>query len=487
MAKLEMKAGMIAKMFINGESVDSARGATREIRNPANGELVGTVPEASEEDVKAAVEAAAAAFQGWAAVPAEKRARLVHEGVELIDQNKQEIATTLTLEQGKPLAESIRELEHFLHGMEFYAGLASKIRGAQVPLPQEGMFGMVVKQPIGVCAAIVPWNFPLTLMGTKIGPALVAGNTMVVKPASTTPLAALKCIDLLNQAGLPKGVLNVVTGDGRTAGEALVQHPEVRRVAFTGSTPVGRHVLEVAAPSLKRVTLELGGSDPMIVCDDADIKRALTGAAVGRFYNCGQACLAIKRLYVFESIADQFIEELVGKIKRLTVGDPLNEQTRIGPMHLEAQRSEVEEQLGASVKEKAQVLIGGKRPEGKEYEKGFYLLPTLVTDVSPSSRLAQEEVFGPVLPIFRVKDLDDAIQQANHSIYGLGASIWTRDLAKATRAIQELQAGNVWVNSIHIGYDELPFGGVKQSGIGREHGPEALEHYLELKGVVVAT
>ncbi|MBI4446993.1 MAG: aldehyde dehydrogenase [Acidobacteria bacterium] len=477
----------MAKMCIGGEWVGSTTAKERAIINPANGEVVDTVPEASAEDMRAAIDAAQAALPAWSATPAERRAHLLLKGVELLEQHKQEIACVLTREQGKPLAESLREFEHFLHGLTFYAGLASKIRGAQVALPQDGMFGMVVKQPVGVCGAIVPWNFPLTLMGTKVGPALAAGNTIIVKPAATTPLATIQCIGLLNQAGIPNGVLSVVTGQGSTVGEELLENPKVRRIAFTGSTPVGKHVMEVAGRTLKRVTLELGGSDPMIVCDDADIKKALTGASVGRFYNCGQACLAIKRLYLFDSIADAFIQQLVEKVQRLTVGDPMDEQTRVGPMHTKEQRQEIEEQLESAVKQGAKVLIGGKRPEGEKFAKGNYFLPTLVTEVDPSTRLVREEVFGPALPIFRVKDLDEAIEQANASIFGLGASIWTRDLAKSTRAVKDLQAGNVWVNSLHIGYDELPFGGVKQSGIGREHGPEALEHYLELKGVVMAT
>jgi succinate-semialdehyde dehydrogenase/glutarate-semialdehyde dehydrogenase len=245
--------------------------------------------------------------------------------------------------------------------------------------------------------------------------------------------------------------------------------------------------VEVAGTQMKRLTLELGGSDPMIVCEDADIDKALTGASVGRFYNCGQACLAVKRLYIVESIYDDFVQKLIGKVQRLTVGNGLDKNTRLGPLHTQDQREEIESQVADAVKRGAKVLIGGKRPEGAEFERGFYYLPTMVSNVPEDARAVTEETFGPLLPVFKVKDLDEGIEKANSSIYGLGSSVWTKDLARARKAADRLQAGNVWINSLHIGYDEMPFGGVKYSGFGREHGPEALEYYLETKGVVIAT
>jgi succinate-semialdehyde dehydrogenase/glutarate-semialdehyde dehydrogenase len=475
------------KMYINGEWMESESGQETEIKNPATGEVVDTVPKGTDQDAEKAIDAAVDAFPKWSETSPEERAKILYKAVELIDEKKQDLSELLTKEQGKPISESVREIDHFLHGIEFYAGLATKVRGAQVPLPEKGMYGMVLKRPIGVCGAIIPWNFPITLMGTKVGPALIAGNTVVVKPASTTPLTTIQCVELINQAGLPPGVLNIVTGPGSVVGEELLRNPKVRRIAFTGETKTGKHIMEVAGKEIKRVTLELGGSDPMIVCDDANMKRALTGAAVGRFYNCGQACLAIKRLYLFEGIADEFIEKLIGKVERLKVGNGLNEDTRVGPLHTDIQRKEIEEQVEDAKKRGAKILIGGERPEGDDFDKGYFYAPTLLTDVEESSRIVQEESFGPALPIFRVKDLDDAIEKANNSPYGLGASIWTSNLAKANDAAERLEAGNVWINSLHIGYDELPFGGIKESGIGREHGPEALEYYLEPKGVVVAS
>lgn len=481
----------MAKMFVKGQRVEAKSGRTTEVRNPAGGQVVDAVPVAAGEDVDAAVEAAAAALGPWADTPPEERASLIHKGIEKVKEQSRDIQALLTAEQGKPLFEAAGELNHFLHGMEFYAGLAGKIRGEQVALPPalgKHAYGMVVRRPVGVCAGIIPWNFPLTLMGTKVGPALMAGNTMVVKPASTTPLATLKLIGLLNEAGLPPGVLNCITGSGKEAGEALIGHPRVRRVALTGSSETGRRVMELAGPDFKRITLELGGSDPMIVCPDANLKRAVSGALIGRFWNAGQACLAVKRLFVFEEVFDEFVEGLTAKVANYRVGDGMTKPEkpfiRMGPLHTSQQRKEVEEQLADAVDRGATVLLGGKRPQGAEFEKGFFFEPAVVVGVSEESRLATEEVFGPVLPIWKVKTLDEAIEKANQSRWGLGSSIWTMNMAWANRAVREIEAGMTWINQIHYGYDELPFGGVKASGIGHEHGPEAVDYYLEKKSAV---
>src|SRR6266403_4521032 len=304
----------MAKMFIAGESAGSSSGQTYDVINPATGEVVDSAPKGNESDARAAVDAAYAAFQAWSETAAESRAQLMMKGIDSVKKELQDLAVLLTKEQGKPVGDSQREIEHFLHGMNFYAGLASKIRGSYVPLPDNKMYGMVLKKPLGVCGAIVPWNFPITLMGTKVGPALAAGNTVVVKPASTTPLTTIRIIELMNQAGIPKGVLNVITGPGSVVGEELLKNPKVRRIAFTGESATGKHVASVACGDFKRVTLELGGSDPMIVCDDADIQKAITGAMVGRFWNAGQACLAVKRLFLFDKVFDEFVQGLVSKV-----------------------------------------------------------------------------------------------------------------------------------------------------------------------------
>ena len=480
-------------MLIGGERVSSASGRTYEVCNPATGEVVQNVPLGNAQDVEHAVQAAEQAFGVWAETSAEDRGVALANACELIKEHAAEIAQLLTAEQGKTLFEANLEIHHLVHGLEFYAGLASKVRGSHVPLPQKGAYGLVIRQPIGVCGAIVPWNFPLTLMGTKVGPALAAGNTIIVKPASTTPLATLRTAELIQQATfaggkgkLPPGAINVVTGSGADVGEELLRHPRVRRIAFTGSTEVGRHVMEVAGPQIKRITLELGGSDPMIVCEDADVAAAAKMADTGRFFNCGQMCLGVKRLFVHESVYESFVAQLRGILEKKTVGPGTEKSSRMGPLHLAYQRQEIEEQVEEARGRGAKITVGGGRPEGDGLANGNFYLPTLVEEAPWDSRLVREEVFGPVLPVFRFGDLDEAIERANDSIYGLGSSIWTRDLIKANRAIEKLQAGNVWVNSLHYGYDELPFGGVKASGIGREHGPEALDYYLEPKGVVIA-
>ncbi len=476
----------MAKMFIHGEYVDSTSNEWDEIRNPATGEVVDRVPRGNRQDARAAIEAALTAFPSWADLPFSHRGELLFRAANLIKSQEKELATLLTQEQGKPLRESIREIRRFVHTIEHYAGLAKNVRGGYIPNLDKGKYGKIIKKPIGVCGAIVPWNFPVALMGNKIGPGLLAGNTFVVKPAGTTPLTAIRCIELFHQAGLPRGVLNIVTGPGGEVGQEIIDHPKVRKIGFTGSTETGKRVMERAARELKKVTLELGGSDPMIVCDDADIDRAVSAASVGRFYNCGQACLAVKRLYLFDTIADEFIEKLIEKVKKLRVGNGLEEGTMLGPLHTAYQREEIEAQLDEAVSRGARVLVGGRRPEGQEYEKGHFFLPTLVTDVPEDARLLREEVFGPVLPIVRVKNFEEAIEKANDSIYGLGSSVWTRSLKRAEEAAERLEAGYTWVNSAQIIYDELPFGGVKYSGMGKEHGYEALDYYMETKAVVIA-
>ncbi|MFQ5648726.1 MAG: aldehyde dehydrogenase family protein [bacterium] len=481
----------MAQMFLNGEWVNASSGKTVEIGNPVDGSVVDTVPSSDAEDATAAVESARAAFKEWAGTAPDVRAEILHRGVALVKAQVKDLAALLTQEQGKPFMESMGELNHFLHGMEFYLGLASKVRGKQVPLPPSmnpNCYGVIMRQPVGICVGIVPWNFPITLMGTKVGPALVAGCPIIIKPASTTPLTTLKIIGLLNEAGLPAGVLNCVTGRGSKVGSALIAHPEVRRVALTGSSATGRQVMQVAGPDFKRITLELGGSDPMIVCPDADLAKAVSGAMIGRYWNAGQACLAVKRLYLFEEIYDEFLDKLVAKVGRYEVGDGRvkaeKPRIRMGPLHTAFQREEVEDQLKDAVDKGAEVLVGGKRPQDDGLSKGHFFEPAVVTNVSEESKLVTEEVFGPVLPVFKVSSLDEAIAKANDSKWGLGASIWTNNMKYANQAAREIQSGMVWVNQLHFGYDEMPFGGVKASGIGHEHGPEALDTYFEPKSVV---
>jgi acyl-CoA reductase-like NAD-dependent aldehyde dehydrogenase len=476
----------MAKLIIAGEERDASDGGTTEIRNPATGEIVDRVAAATAEDVDRAIDAAQTAFKKWSEVPPPRRAEILFKAARMLTEREKDLARLLTQEQGKPMREAVLEIRRFVHTLEHYAGLAKTIRGGYVPALDDRRYGMIIKKPIGVCGSIVPWNFPVSLLGNKIGPALVTGNTVVVKPAGTTPLTDIQTVQILNEAGLPPGVLNIVPGPSRVVGEALLKDPRVRKIGFTGATSTGKHVMEVAAQNVKRVTLELGGSDPMIVCDDADIDEAVSAASVGRFFNCGQACLAIKRLYLFDRIYDEFVSKLVGKVEKLRVGNGLDQGVIVGPLHTAAQRDEVEDQIRDAVRRGARVLAGGKRPSGDGFAKGNFYQPTVLVDVDENSRVVQEEVFGPALPVMRVKTLNEAIEKANNSIYGLGSSIWTRDLNKANEAAERLEAGYTWINSPQIIFDELPFGGVKQSGLGKEHGSEALDYYMETKSVVVA-
>ncbi|OGQ53932.1 MAG: NAD-dependent succinate-semialdehyde dehydrogenase [Deltaproteobacteria bacterium RIFCSPLOWO2_02_56_12] len=480
----------MAKFFVAGEYQDSEGKQATEVRNPATGEVVDTVPKGTANDARRAIEVASGALKKWSEMAPAKRGAILLEAGRLVTQQEKELTNLLTREQGKPIRESILEIRRFVHTLDHYGGMAKSLRTGAVLL-DNGRHGLILRKPLGVCGAIVPWNFPVSLMGNKLGPALLAGNTVVVKPAATTPLTALRCVELIDKAiqagGGPKGVINVVTGPGSVVGEELLVNSTVRKIGFTGATDTGRRVMQSAAKDFKHVTLELGGSDPMIVCDDADLDRAVSAASVGRFFNCGQACLAVKRLYLFDKIADVFMEKLVEKVKKLRIGDGLKPDTLMGPLHTAGQRQEVEEQIEEAVKRGARVLYGAQRPKGGDYDKGFYLQPTLLADVDPASRILQEECFGPALPIVRVKDLDHAIEQANNSIFGLGSSVWTRDINRAMAAAERIESGYTWINSAQIIYDELPFGGVKQSGLGKEHGNEAIDHYTETKSVVIAT
>ena len=471
------------EMLIGGEWRAGSAHQEIDVVNPATEETVASVPAGSADDVALAVATAARAFEAWSRTDAEQRAAILAKAAGLIADNAQALAETLTAEQGKPIAEAIGEVNHLAHGVRFYAEAATKVRGAYQELPSAlgSSYGMVIRRPIGVCAAITPYNFPLTLLGTKVAPALASGNTVVAKPAATTPLATLEVARLFAEAGVPDGVLNVVTGRGAEIGDALVSHPDVRRVAFTGSTGVGRRVL--ASAGLKRVTLELGGSDPVIVCEDADVGAAVKAVIIGRYWNAGQACLGCKRVFVHDAVHDDFVDQLVERVRRYEPGDGTvkaeKPRLRMGPIHTRAGRDELLAQIEASGGE----LLTGGGTGG--HDRGHFLEPAVIAEPGAGSRLLTEEVFGPVLPVLRFSDFDDAIRRANDTPYGLGSSIWTHDARLIHRAAQEIESGMTWVNQIHYGYDELPFGGVKDSGFGKEHGIEALDTYVELKSVVV--
>jgi succinate-semialdehyde dehydrogenase/glutarate-semialdehyde dehydrogenase len=475
-------------MIINGERVDAASGATMEVRNPANGEVVDRVPKADAEDTRRAIDAAAVAFPSWSKLPPSKRSDILMSAAHYVKERLNEVAQLLTSEQGKPIRDSRIETSRFAENLEIYAGLVKggALAGKHVPLPSQNAQGLVVRRPIGVVGAIIPWNFPLTLLANKIAPALAVGNTVVAKPASTTPLSTLRLAELMLEGGLPAGVLNIVTGPGGVVGDEIIRNPLVRKIGFTGETGTGKQVARSAADELKHVTLELGGSDAAIVCADADLELAARNIAIGRFFNAGQACLAIKRVFVEDSVADSLIEKVAARARRLKLGSGTDADAQMGPLHTEKQRAEIEAQLEDAVALGGRVVAGGRRPAGAGFSHGYYFEPTVVVDVPEGARVWTEETFGPLLPIMRVRDLDEALARANSSEYGLGSSIFTRDMAKAQRAIDELEAGYTWVNAVQIAHDELPFGGTKHSGYGKEHGTEVLDYYTEQKSVVVA-
>jgi acyl-CoA reductase-like NAD-dependent aldehyde dehydrogenase len=455
------------------------------VTNPADGRVFAEVAGGTSADVDRAVAAAKQAYADWSAMGVSKRGEILARAVHHVEAHMEELVPLLTREQGKTFRDSRIELPKACETLQHYAGMSKSLRGAHTPMLAPGVDGYVLRRPLGIVAAIVPWNFPTTLLANKLGPALIAGNTMVAKPAGTTPLTTLRFAELLHEGGLPAGVFNVVTGSGSSTGAALVAHPDVRKIAFTGSTPVGEQVAAVAARGTKRVTLELGGSDPMIICDDANLAAAASAASMGRYYNCGQACLAIKRVYVMDAVADEVIAAITAKAAALKVGPGDRKGSQLGPLHTAAQRDEVAGQVERTLARGGELTTGGHASQDPELADGFFYEPTVVVDPPHDSPMATEEVFGPALPIWRVKDFGEAIERANASQFGLGSSVWTRDLARAREAAERIEAGYTWINSPTKVYDELPFGGWKSSGYGKEHGEEAFDYYTESKSVVL--
>jgi len=471
------------RLLIDGKWVNAASGKSFETLNPATGEVIAKVAEADKADVDKAVAAARRAFEGpWAKVSGQERGRMLHRLADLLEKHQDELAALESLDNGKPLGDAKAvDLPLTVQCYRYYAGWTDKVHGKTIPI-NGPYFCYTRNEPVGVVGQIIPWNFPLLMQAWKLGPALAMGCAVVMKPAEQTPLSALRVGELIQEAGFPNGVVNLVPGFGPTAGQALARHMDVDKVAFTGSGEVGRLVMEAAAQTnLKRVSLELGGKSPNIVFADSDMAAAVEGAYIGLYLNQGQCCCAGSRLFVQDKIYDEFVERIVDKSKSRRVGDPFDPKTEQGPQVSEEQFDKVMGYIETGRKQGAKLLCGGDRVG----DRGYFIQPTVFTEVKDEMRIAKEEIFGPVMSILRFKDIDEVVRRSNRTSYGLAAAVWTRDIGKAHAVAHALRAGTVWINCYDVFDSAAPFGGFKESGHGRELGESALELYSEVKTVTV--
>jgi len=476
------------KILINGKWVEAASGKTFPTYNPATGEVLANIAAGDKEDINRAVKAARAAFESgpWSKISPSERGRLIWKLGDLLEKHAEEFAQLESLDNGKPLKIArIADLPLAVDHFRYYAGWSTKIEGNTINLglQKQGKFhAYTVREPVGVVGQIIPWNFPLLMAAWKLAPALATGCTVVLKPAEQTPLTALRLGELIMEAGFPEGVVNIVPGYGETAGAALAAHPDVDKVAFTGSTEVGKLILQAAAGNLKKVSLELGGKSPNIILDDADVSTAIPGAASAIFFNHGQCCCAGSRLFVDKKIFDEVVDGIAQDASKIRVGPGFDPDSDMGPLVSEEQMNRVCGFLESGQKEGAKAVTGGSR----EGTKGYFVKPTVLVNTNDKMQVVQEEIFGPVVTAIPFSDASEIVPRANDTIYGLAAGIWTRDIKKAHALASKLRAGTVWINCYNVFDAALPFGGYKQSGWGREMGHEVLEHYTEVKSVCVA-
>jgi aldehyde dehydrogenase (NAD+) len=470
-------------LFSNGKFVDSASGKTFAAINPATGETICQVAEGDKADIDAAVKAARKALESspWRTMDAADRGRLLYKLADLIEQNANDLAALESLNAGKTIRDSQLDMQGVVNTLRYYAGWADKIEGRTIPV-RGNFLSYTLRQPVGVVGQIIPWNFPLLMLAWKWGPALACGNTVVLKPAEQTPITAIRVAELALEAGFPAGVINVVNGYGETAGAALVTHPDVDKIAFTGHVDTAKIIQKAAADTLKRVTFELGGKSPNVVFADADLNAAVEGAFLAIYFHGGQCCTAGSRLFVEEKVHRDFVQRLAEKAKQRKLGDPLDPNTEQGPQVSKEQMDKILGYVDLGQKQGAQLLCGGKR----RGDKGFFVEPTIFDQVKDEMAIAKDEIFGPVVSVLPFKNVEEVVQRANNTSYGLAAAVWTRDIDKAHRFAREVKAGTVWVNCYHVVDTNTPFGGFKMSGQGRENGEAALEHYTELKTVTVS-
>jgi len=476
-------------LFIGGLSTKGHSGNRSVINSPFDNQPIASVISADENDVRDAVAVASEAFRGnspWRKLTSRNRCEVLLRLSALIRKHAGDLARLESMNVGKPLREARDEVQLAADCFQYYAGVTDKVGGQTIPAAVGGL-NMTFREPIGVCVLIVPWNFPIAITSWKTAPALAMGNPVVVKPASQTPLTALRLANLALEAGIPPGVLNVVTGSGSVIGNALVRHPLVRKISFTGSIEVGSQIMKLAADDIKRVTLELGGKSANIIFTDADIPKAADSAVWSALGNAGQDCCSRSRLLIQKPVYRNFLSELTEKLKKIAVGDPLEEKTELGPLVTSSQRERVSEYVKLGKDEGAKLVCGGDRPDRKELAAGWFVNPALFTDVDPNMRIAQEEIFGPVITAIPFGTEDEAIEIANNSTYGLSGSVWTNDIGRALRVVRAVQTGVISVNSGHSVHLEAPFGGFKRSGMGRELGLAVLDHYTEWKSVYIST
>jgi phenylacetaldehyde dehydrogenase len=474
------------RMLIDGKWVEAASGKTFTTYDPATEQPLAEVPAGEKEDVDRAVRAARKAFEGgpWRKMTASERGRAIWKLADLIEKHGEEFAQLETLDNGKPISVArVADIPLVVDHFRYYAGWATKIEGETIPVSVPGMLNYTRREPVGVVGQIIPWNFPLLMAAWKLGAALACGNTVVLKPAEQTPLSALRLGELLDEAGIPPGVVNIVTGLGETAGAAIAAHPDVDKVAFTGSTEVGHEIMRAAAGNLKRVSLELGGKSPNIVFADADLEQAAAGAAAAIYFNHGQCCCAGSRLFIEQKAYDAVMPRLLEFSQKIKLGPGMDPQTEMGPLVSSEQFERVNRFLESGSAEGARIATGGGRP--KEMTRGYFVAPTVFTDVKPTMQIVRDEIFGPVVCAIPFKDVDEVAKASNETTYGLAAAVWTRDIQKAHRLAEVIKAGTVWINCYNMFDAASPFGGYKQSGFGREMGKAALELYTQVKSVWV--